>query len=91
MVLLSDDNTGFMPHRIDNFKGGSWRERVVGSFALDDVKKYSSVYWSSTSEKPERTLLFSVHAEGAMKELRIVHSIFHFLKYVKIPNTPHKE
>ncbi|KAI8535314.1 hypothetical protein RHMOL_Rhmol10G0164400 [Rhododendron molle] len=107
LILLSDDDTGFMPYRIDNFSKERIRvyqqrcesfetliqsytscsyawdepfyphrltvevpgERVVGSCTLDDVKEYAPIYLPSTSEKPVRTLLVSVHTEGAIKEL----------------------
>ncbi|KAK6918056.1 Vacuolar protein sorting-associated protein 13, DH-like domain [Dillenia turbinata] len=123
LILLSDDNTGFMPYRIDNFSKERLRvyqqkcenlettihpytsclyawdepcfphrltvevpgERVVGSYNLDEVKEFPPVYLSSTSEKHERTLLFSVHAEGATKVLSVVDSSYHNLKDMENP------
>ncbi|KAJ8775429.1 hypothetical protein K2173_023194 [Erythroxylum novogranatense] len=118
LILLSDDDMGFMPYRIDNFSKERLRvyqqrcetfdtivqpytscpyawdepcyphrlsvevtgERVVGSYALDDLKEYMPVYLKSNSEKPKRSLLLSVHAEGATKVLNIVDSSCHLLK-----------
>lgn len=126
LILLSDDDTGFMPYRIDNFSKErlrvyqqkcenfdtvihpytscpyAWDEpcfphrltvevpgqRVIGSYALDDLKEYIPVQLKATAEKPERTLLLSVHAEGAIKVLGIVDSSFHVLKDVKDPSPP---
>ncbi|XP_058197048.1 uncharacterized protein LOC131313017 isoform X3 [Rhododendron vialii] len=123
LILLSDDDTGFMPYRIDNFSKERIRvyqqrcesfetliqsytscsyawdepfyphrltvevpgERVVGSYTLDDVKEYAPIYLPSTSEKPERTLLVSVHAEGAIKVLSIIDSGYHVLNDAKDP------
>nr|GFC12725.1 putative vacuolar protein sorting-associated protein 13A isoform X2 [Tanacetum cinerariifolium] len=42
-------------------------ERVIGSYSLDDAKEYKSICLPANSEKPERRLLLSVHAEGALK------------------------
>uniref|UniRef100_F6I5I0 Vacuolar protein sorting-associated protein 13 VPS13 adaptor binding domain-containing protein n=1 Tax=Vitis vinifera TaxID=29760 RepID=F6I5I0_VITVI len=124
LILLSDDDTGFMPYRIDNFSKERLRiyqqrcetfetivhsytscpyawdepcyphrltvevpgERVVGSYALDNVKEYMPICLPSTSEKPERTLVVSVHAEGAMKVLSIMDSSYHILKDMKVPS-----
>ncbi|XAR69469.1 hypothetical protein NMG60_11001060 [Bertholletia excelsa] len=124
LVLLSDDDTGFMPYRIDNFSKERLRvyqqrcetfetivqpytscsyawdepcypcyphrltvevlgERVVGSYTLDDVKDYVPVYLPSTCEKPERTLLVRVHAEGALKVLSIIDSDCHVMNDAK--------
>ncbi|XVE86346.1 hypothetical protein DITRI_Ditri18aG0027900 [Diplodiscus trichospermus] len=118
LILLSEDDTGYMPYRIDNFSKERLRiyqqrcesldtivhpytscpyawdepcyphrvtievpgERVVGSFALDDLKEYMPVHLQSTSEKPERMLLLSVRAEGATKVLSIIDSTYHVLK-----------
>ncbi|XP_048318354.2 uncharacterized protein LOC107405745 isoform X2 [Ziziphus jujuba] len=115
LILLSDDDTGYMPYRVDNFSRERLRifqqrceafetivhsytscpyawdepcyphrltlevpgERVLGSYALDDVKEYMPVYLPSSCEKPERTLLLSVHAEGATKVLSVIDSSFH--------------
>ncbi|PSS01845.1 Vacuolar protein sorting-associated protein like [Actinidia chinensis var. chinensis] len=126
MILLSDDDTGFMPYRIDNFSKERLRvyqqrcetfetviqsytscpyawdepfyphrltvevpgERIVGSYTLDEVKEYMPIYLPSTSEKPERTLLVSVHAEGAIKVLSIVDSSYHVLNDAKNPRVP---
>ncbi|KAJ6753415.1 VACUOLAR PROTEIN SORTING-ASSOCIATED PROTEIN VPS13 [Salix purpurea] len=126
LILLSDDDTGFMPYRIDNFSKERLRvyqqkcenfdtvihpytscayawdepcfphrltvevpgERVIGSYALDDLKEYIPVQMKTTAEKPERTLLLSVHAEGAIKVLSIVDSSFHVLKDFKDPSSP---
>ncbi|KAE9461490.1 hypothetical protein C3L33_06604, partial [Rhododendron williamsianum] len=123
LILLSDDDTGFMPYRIDNFSKERIRvyqqrcesfetliqsytscsyawdepfyphrltvevpgERVIGSYTLDDVKEYAPIYLPSTSEKPERTLLVSVHAEGAIKVLSIIDSSYHVLNDAKDP------
>ncbi|KAK9757453.1 hypothetical protein RND81_01G163800 [Saponaria officinalis] len=123
-ILLSDDDTGFIPYRIDNFSKETLRiyqqkcetletivhpysscpyawdepfyphrlvvevpgERIIGSFTLDDIKEYAPVRLSSTSvssEKQERTLLSSVHAEGAMKVLSIIDSSRHAFGEVK--------
>ncbi|KAL6965672.1 hypothetical protein U1Q18_036726 [Sarracenia purpurea var. burkii] len=118
LILLSDDDTGFMSYRIDNFSKEWLRvyqqrcetfetiiqpytscpyawdepfyphrltvevpgERIVGSYTLDDVKEYMPIYLPSTSEKSERTLLITVHAEGAIKVLSIIDSSYHALK-----------
>ncbi|XP_031091593.1 uncharacterized protein LOC115996484 isoform X5 [Ipomoea triloba] len=126
LILLSDDDTGFMPYRIDNFSKERLRvyqqkceafetmiysysscpyawdepcyphrltvevpgERVVGSYTLDDVKDYTPVCLSATSEKPERTLLVSVCSEGATKVLRIIDSSCHDLNDSKSPCLP---
>ncbi|KAJ7978125.1 Vacuolar protein sorting-associated protein [Quillaja saponaria] len=127
LILLSDDNTGYMPYRIDNFSKERLRiyqhkcdayetmvhsytsclyawdepcyphrlivevpgERVMGSYALDDVREYLPVHLASTSEKPERTLFLSVHAEGATKVLNILDSNYHILSDAKQSNIPH--
>ncbi|KAI4331783.1 hypothetical protein L6164_016738 [Bauhinia variegata] len=127
LILLSDDNTGYMPYRIDNFSKErlriyqqrcemfetivhsytschySWDEpcyphrlivevpgeRVLGSYALDDVKEYMPVYLPSTSEKPERTFLLSVLAEGATKVLRVVDSNYHILNDMTASSVGH--
>ncbi|KAL7225811.1 hypothetical protein ACSBR1_021051 [Camellia fascicularis] len=126
LIMLSDDDTGFMPYRIDNFsmervrvyqqRGETFEtiiqsytscpyawdepcyphrltvevpgERIVGSYTLDDVKEYTSVCLPSTSEKPERTLLVSVHAEGAIKVLSIIDSGHHVVNDAKDPRVP---
>ncbi|KAK8498349.1 hypothetical protein V6N12_032902 [Hibiscus sabdariffa] len=118
LILISEDDTGYMPYRIDNFSKERLRiyqqrcesldtivhpytscpyawdepcyphrvsievpgERMVGSFALDDLKEYMPVHLQSTSEKPERMLLLSVRAEGATKVLTIIDSTYHVLK-----------
>ncbi|CAK7357552.1 unnamed protein product [Dovyalis caffra] len=123
LILLSEDDTGFMPYRIDNFSKERLRvyqqkcenfdtiiqpytscpyawdepcfphrltielpgERLIGSYALDDLKEYIPVQLKATAEKPERTLLLSVHAEGAIKVLGIVDSSFHVLNDFKDP------
>ncbi|KAG9141648.1 hypothetical protein Leryth_015341 [Lithospermum erythrorhizon] len=115
LILVSIDDTGFMPYRIDNFSKERIRvcqqrcesfetlvnaytscpyawdepcnphrlivevpgERVVGSYALDDVKDFSPVHFPATLEKPERTLFISVHSEGAIKVLSIIDSTYH--------------
>ncbi|GLT57665.1 hypothetical protein SLA2020_306220 [Shorea laevis] len=121
LILLSEDNTGYMPYRIDNFSKERLRiyqqrcesfdtivhpytscpyawdepcyphrltvevpgERIVGSYALDDLKEFIPVQLQSTFEKPERTLLLSICAEGAMKVLSIIDSSYHILKDVR--------
>ncbi|XLS59714.1 hypothetical protein HN51_009469 [Arachis hypogaea] len=121
LILLSDDDTGYMPYRIDNFSKERLRiyqqkcemfdtvihsyssypytwdepcyphrltvevpgERVLGSYALDDVKEYRPVCLPPTSEKPERTFFLSVHAEGATKVLSILDSNYHVFSDVK--------
>ncbi|KAL3502378.1 hypothetical protein ACH5RR_036827, partial [Cinchona calisaya] len=126
LILLSDDDTGFMPYRIDNFSKERLRiyqqrcetfetmihsytshpyawdepcfphrltvevlgERIIGLYTLDDVKDHSPVYLPATSEKPERTLLVSVHSEGAIKVLSIVDSNYHVLNYFPTSGTP---
>ncbi|KAF3943895.1 hypothetical protein CMV_029587, partial [Castanea mollissima] len=127
LILLSDDDTGYMPYRIDNFSKERLRiyqqkcetfetivhsytscpyawdepcyphrltvevpgERVLGSYALDDVKDYMPVYLPSTSEKPERTLRLSVHAEGATKVLCVIDSSYHILNDMKNSSAYH--
>ncbi|GAB4836767.1 hypothetical protein Ancab_001679 [Ancistrocladus abbreviatus] len=124
-ILLSDDDTGFIPYRIDNFSKETLRiyqqkcesletlvhpytscpyawdepcyphrlivevpgERIVGSYALDNVREYGPVNLPSSFEKRERTLLSSVHAEGAMKVLSIVDSTCHVLREMKDPSS----
>ncbi|KVH90901.1 hypothetical protein Ccrd_007067 [Cynara cardunculus var. scolymus] len=152
LILLSDDDTGFMPYRIDNFskelpsvpivRGAgfdlqdyvitfvdmlqririyqqkceafetvihsytscpyAWdepcyphrltvevfAERVIGSYTLDDAKEYKLVCLPATSEKPERKLLLSVHAEGALKVLSIIDSSYHVFDDIKSPHSP---
>ncbi|KAL8217291.1 hypothetical protein R6Q57_024128 [Mikania cordata] len=116
LILLSDDDTGFMPYRIDNFSKERLRiyqqkceafetvvhsytscpyawdepsyphrltvevfaERVIGSYTLDEAKEYKP--------KPERRLLLSVHAEGALKVLSVIDSSYHSFDYIKSPN-----
>ncbi|XP_048230004.1 uncharacterized protein LOC8267449 isoform X1 [Ricinus communis] len=123
LILLSDDDTGFMPYRIDNFSKERLRiyqqrcetfdtvihpytscpyawdepfyphrltvevpgERVIGLYALDDLREYKPVHLKSTSEKPERTLFLSTHAEGATKVLSIIDSGYHSLKDLTDP------
>lgn len=127
LILLSDDYTGYMPYRIDNFSKEILRiyqqrceifdtvihcyasypyvwdepcsphrlvvevpgERVLGSYALDDVKEYMPVYLPSTSEKPERTFFISVHAEGATKVLSVLDSSYHNFNEAKKSSVPH--
>ncbi|KAF3432303.1 hypothetical protein FNV43_RR27043 [Rhamnella rubrinervis] len=127
LILLSDDDTGFMPYRVDNFSRERLRifqqrceafetivhsytscpyawdepcyphrlivevpgECVLGSYALDDVKEYKPVFLPSSSEKPERTLLLSVHAEGATKVLRVIDSSYHILNDMESTSVPH--
>ncbi|XP_019702812.1 uncharacterized protein [Elaeis guineensis] len=121
LILLSDDKTGFMPYRINNFSMERLRiyqqrceyfetivhsytsfqyawdepcyphrlvvevpgERILGTYSLDDVKEFVPVYLPSTSEKPERRLYISVHAEGAIKVLSIVDSGYHIVRDMK--------
>ncbi|XP_045818799.1 uncharacterized protein LOC123911434 isoform X3 [Trifolium pratense] len=127
LILLSDDDTGYMPYRINNFSKEILRiyqqrceifdthihcyasnpytwdepcyphrlvvevpgERVLGLYALDDVKEYMPVYLPSTSEKPERTFFVSVHAEGATKVLSVLDSNYHTFNEVKKSSVPH--
>ncbi|XP_047313414.1 uncharacterized protein LOC124916706 [Impatiens glandulifera] len=126
LVLLSDDDTGFMPYRIDNFSKERLRvyqqkceafetivhsyssspyawdepcyphrltvevpgERVIGSYSLDDMKEFNPVHFPSSSEKPQRTLFVSIHAEGAIKVLSIVDASSHSLSDAKFPRDP---
>nr|GEW57065.1 putative vacuolar protein sorting-associated protein 13E [Tanacetum cinerariifolium] len=126
LILLSDDNTGFMPYRIDNFSKERLRiyqqkceafetvihsytscpyawdepcyphrltvevfaERVIGSYSLDDAKEYKSICLPANSEKPERRLLLSVHAEGALKVLSVIDSSYHSFDEIKTPQSP---
>ncbi|XP_019058238.1 PREDICTED: uncharacterized protein LOC104814962 [Tarenaya hassleriana] len=121
LILLSDDDMGYMPYRIDNFSKErlrvyqqkcetfdtivhpytscpyAWDEpcyphrltievpgnRVIGSYTLDITKQPIPVLLRSTSEKPERTLLLSVCAEGATKVLSIVDSGYHATKDIE--------
>lgn len=123
LILISDDDTGYMPYRVDNFSKERLRiyqqkcetfetivhtytscpyawdepclphrltvevpgERVLGSFALDEVQEFSPVYLCATSEKPERTFLVYVQAEGAVKVLSVVDSSCHSLDDLKGP------
>lgn len=125
LILLSDDDTGFMPYRIDNFSMERLRvyqqrcetfetmvhsytsqpyawdepcfphrltvevlgERIIGIYTLDDIKDYSPVYLPATLEKPERTLLVSVHSEGAIKVLSIIDSSYHVLNDLPTSDT----
>ncbi|KAK4267115.1 hypothetical protein QN277_023943 [Acacia crassicarpa] len=127
LILLSNDDTGYMPYRIDNFSKETLRiyqqrcevfetvvhsyasclyawdepcyshrlilevpgERVLGSYALDDVKEYMPVHLPPTSEKPERTFFLSVHAEGATKVLSVLDSNCHVPSNVKKPSLSH--
>ncbi|KAG2700491.1 hypothetical protein I3760_06G000100 [Carya illinoinensis] len=127
LILLSDDDTGYMPYRIDNFSKERLRiyqqkcetfetivhsyascpyawdepcyphrlavevpgECVLGSYSLDDVKEYMPVYLPSSSEKPERTLHLSVHAEGATKVLCVIDSSYHILNDIKNSSVYH--
>ncbi|BFG24048.1 hypothetical protein CerSpe_103220 [Prunus speciosa] len=126
LILISNDETGYMPYRIDNFSNErlriyqqrcetvettvhsytscpyAWDEpcyphrltvevpgkRVLGSYALDDVKEYSPVQLPSSSEKPERTLHLSIHAEGATKVLHVIDSSYHILNDMKKTSVP---
>lgn len=65
------------PHRIVVEVPG---ERIVGTYNLDKVQGYVPVYLHSTSEKPERKLYVSVHAEGATKVLSIIDSSYHIVR-----------
>ncbi|XP_074366463.1 intermembrane lipid transfer protein VPS13 isoform X3 [Apium graveolens] len=123
LILISDDDTGYMPYRVDNFSKERLRiyqqkcetfetivhtytscpyawdepclphrlivevpgERVLGSYALDEVQEFSPVYLCATSEKPQRTLLVYVQAEGAVKVLSVVDSSCHNLNDLKGP------
>uniref|UniRef100_A0A803PHY5 Vacuolar protein sorting-associated protein n=1 Tax=Cannabis sativa TaxID=3483 RepID=A0A803PHY5_CANSA len=127
LILLSDDDTGYMPYRIDNFSRERLRifqqkcepfetivhsytscpyawdepcyphrltvevpgERVLGSYSLDDVKEYMPICLPSSSEKAERKLFLSVHAEGATKVLRVIDSNYHILNDKENLNIPH--
>lgn len=124
LILVSEDDTGFMPYRIDNFSQERLRvyqqrcetfetmvhsytscpyawdepcyphrltievpgERVIGSYALDDIKDYAPIYLPATPEKPQRTLIVSVHSEGAVKILSIIDSSYHVLSGLKGPH-----
>ncbi|XP_048139080.1 uncharacterized protein LOC115752507 isoform X2 [Rhodamnia argentea] len=115
LILLSDDDSGYMPYRIENFSKERLRvyqqkcesfetvvpsyhscpyawdepcyphrlivevpgERVLGSYALDDIRESTAVHLPATSEKPERIFLISILAEGATKVLRIIDSSYH--------------
>ncbi|ONI15169.1 hypothetical protein PRUPE_3G028500 [Prunus persica] len=126
LILISDDETGYMPYRIDNFSNErlriyqqrcetvettvhsytscpyAWDEpcyphrltvevpgkRVLGSYTLDDVKEYSPVQLPSSSEKRERTLHLSIHAEGATKVLHVIDSSYHILNDMKKTSVP---
>ncbi|XP_048591068.1 uncharacterized protein LOC106348493 isoform X1 [Brassica napus] len=120
-ILLSDDDMGYMPYRIDNFSNErlrvyqqkcetfdtivhpytscpyAWDEpcyphrltievpgdRVIGSYAFEITRQPITVHLRSTPEKPERTLLLSICAEGATKVFRIVDSGHHTMKDIK--------
>ncbi|CAN8265066.1 unnamed protein product [Cochlearia groenlandica] len=120
-ILLSDDDMGYMPYRIDNFSNErlrvyqqkcetfdtivypytscpyAWDEpcyphrltievpgdRVIGSYAFEITKQPIPVHLRSTSEKPERTLLLSIVAEGATKVFSVVDSGYHSMKDMK--------
>ncbi|CAA7023283.1 unnamed protein product [Microthlaspi erraticum] len=120
-ILLSDDDMGYMPYRIDNFSNErlrvyqqkcetfdtivhpytscpyAWDEpcyphrltievpgdRVIGSYAFEITKQPIPVHLRSTSEKPERTLLLSIRAEGATKVFSVVDSGHHTMKAIK--------
>ncbi|EFH50478.1 hypothetical protein ARALYDRAFT_910516 [Arabidopsis lyrata subsp. lyrata] len=120
-ILLSDDDMGYMPYRIDNFSNErlrvyqqkcetfdtivhpytscpyAWDEpcyphrltievpgdRVIGSYAFEITKQPIAVHLRSTSEKPERTLLLSICAEGATKVFSVVDSGYHTMKDIK--------
>nr|XP_011467498.1 PREDICTED: uncharacterized protein LOC101298156 [Fragaria vesca subsp. vesca] len=129
LILISDDETGYMPYRVDNFSNErlriyqqkcetfetivqsytscpyAWDEpcyphrltvevpgkRVLGSYALDDVKQYSPVQLPSSPEKPERTLHISIHVEGATKVLCVIDSSYHVLNDNKsLPHSKNK-
>lgn len=115
LILLSDDDSGYIPYRIENFSKERLRvyqqkcesfettipsyhscpyawdepcyphrlivevpgERVLGSYALDDIRESTAVHLPATSEKPERILLICTLAEGATKVLRIIDSSYH--------------
>ncbi|KAK4756247.1 hypothetical protein SAY87_006374 [Trapa incisa] len=115
LILLSDDDSGYMPYRIENFSKERLRvyqlrcenfetivnsyqccpyawdepclphrlvlevpgERILGSFALDDMMQTMTVHLPATLEKPERTLIVSARAEGATKVLSIIDSSYH--------------
>ncbi|KAG6590102.1 hypothetical protein SDJN03_15525, partial [Cucurbita argyrosperma subsp. sororia] len=70
LILLSDDDTGYVPYRIDNFSKEVPGERILGSFALDDVQDFVPVCLPSTTGKNERMFHLSVNAEGATKKYR---------------------
>ncbi|KAF8099934.1 hypothetical protein N665_0235s0032 [Sinapis alba] len=120
-ILLSDDDMGYMPYRIDNFSNErlrvyqqkcetfdtivhpytscpyAWDEpcyphrltievpgdRVIGSYAFEITRQPIPVHLRSTPEKPERTLLLSICAEGATKVFSIVDSGHHTMKDIK--------
>ncbi|ONK64446.1 uncharacterized protein A4U43_C07F26050 [Asparagus officinalis] len=121
LIIISDDKSGFMPYRIDNFSMERLRvyqqrceffettvhaytsahyawdepcyphrlvvevpgERILGTYTLDSEQEYLPIYLPTTSEKAERRLYVSVHAEGAIKVLRIIDSSYHIIKDVK--------
>ncbi|TVU00729.1 hypothetical protein EJB05_53839 [Eragrostis curvula] len=115
LILLSDDKTGFVPYRIDNFSMEKLRiyqqkcesietvvypytscqyawdepcyphrltvevpgERSLGTYNLDILNDDIHVSLPSTSEKAERKLCISMHAEGAIKVLSVIDSNCH--------------
>jgi len=58
-------------------------DRVLGSYAFEITKQPIAVHLRSTSEKPERTLLLSICAEGATKVFSVVDSGYHAIKDIK--------
>ncbi|KAG0501183.1 hypothetical protein HPP92_001255 [Vanilla planifolia] len=118
LILLSEDKTGFMPYRIDNFSMERLRiyqhrcesmetivhpytsskyawdepyyahriivevpgEQILGTYNLDNIQEDAPIHLPSTSEKPERKLFISVHADGAMKVLSIIDSSYHIVR-----------
>ncbi|KAL1212574.1 hypothetical protein V5N11_021137 [Cardamine amara subsp. amara] len=68
------------PHRLTIEVPG---DRVIGSYAFEITKQPIPVHLRSTSEKPERTLLLSICAEGATKVFSVVDSGYHTMKNIK--------
>ncbi|KAJ0248608.1 Uncharacterized protein HA466_0156830 [Hirschfeldia incana] len=68
------------PHRLTIEVPG---DRVIGSYAFEITRQPILVHLCSTAEKPERTLLLSICAEGATKVFSIVDSGNHTVKDIK--------
>uniref|UniRef100_A0A0E0LQM8 C2 domain-containing protein n=1 Tax=Oryza punctata TaxID=4537 RepID=A0A0E0LQM8_ORYPU len=80
LILLSDDKTGFVPYRVDNFSMEKCEslETIVYPYTSCQYAWDEPCYpHRLTVEKAERKFCISVHAEGAIKVLGVIDSNCH--------------